>query len=203
MVLWPFLSCGFCPLNIFIHSFIRVIHASDPGIAHQAITITLPWFVWGKLNGLTALVVATSKRAFHNYHPKLRNCWCLKDTKTTRNLLQNTASHHRKKWGEYLGLRHVWREWACLDCILCLATMYADDVALPAFTRRTPVAQQSIDMACRRVVGLLLWAHAGAERRTEAVPLHTVRAMPINVKEETSLFWRVQYTLHDHYSLRV
>jgi len=66
--------------------------------------------------------------------------------------------------------------------------MYADDVTLPAFTRRTPVVQQSIDMACRRVVGLLLWAHAGAERRTEAVPLHTVRAMPINVKEETSLF---------------
>jgi len=81
--------------------------------------------------------------------------------------------------------------------------MYADDVALPAFTRRTSAVQQSIDMACRRVVGLLLWAHAGTERRTDAVPLHTVRAMPINVKEETSLFWRVQYTLHDHYSLRV
>jgi len=84
----------------------RVIHASDPGIAHQAITITLPWFVWGKLNGLTALVVATSKRAFHSYHPKLRNCWCLRH-ETTRDLLQNTASHHRKNeentwvWGMY------------------------------------------------------------------------------------------------------
>jgi len=139
----------------------RVIHASDPGIAHQAITITLPWFVWGKLNGLTALVVATSKRAFHNYHPKLRNCWCLRHENNTKPAAEHCLTS-QKKWGEYLGLRHVWREWACLDCILCSA-MYADDVALPAFTRRTPAVQQSIDMACRRVVGLLMWAHAGTE----------------------------------------
>jgi len=54
-----------------------------------------------------------------------------------------------------------------------LAT-YADNVALPAFDRRTPLLQQSIDISCP--MGSLLWAHAGTDRRgqtdrpTDSVP---------------------------------
>jgi len=54
---------------------------------------------------------------------------------------------------------------------------HADNVALPVFTRRTPLLQQSIDISCppcpqqqtRRT--LLQWAN-GTDRRTDTVPFH-------------------------------
>jgi len=70
--------------------------------------------------------------------------------------------------------------------------MYADNVALPAFARQTPLLQQSIDSPVRRAHSskpeaalLLLWAQAGTDRQTYTVPfhrpaLHIMLAMPIN-----------------------
>jgi len=46
--------------------------------------------------------------------------------------------------------------------------VYADNEALPAFARRTRVVKQSIDNSNKSAaVGLLLWAHAGTDGRTE------------------------------------
>jgi len=47
-----------------------------------------------------------------------------------------------------------------------LLITYADNMALPAFACRWLLLQQSIDISCPRAVGLLLWAHAGTDRRT-------------------------------------
>lgn len=62
---------------------------------------------------------------------------------------------------------------------LCSATYaYAGDLALPAFVRRAPLLQKSIDISCLpchsskpAAVVLLLWAHIATDRRTDTVPL--------------------------------
>jgi len=64
---------------------------------------------------------------------------------------------------------------ACRSIQVCVQLpTCADNVALPAFARRTPLLQ-SIDISAPRqahsskptVAGLLLWVHAGTERRTD------------------------------------
>jgi len=72
---------------------------------------------------------------------------------------------------------------------LCSATTYADNVALPAFARRMPAVQQSIDISCSsklEAASLLLWAGAGTGVRTDGrtpyryidPDLNTTRALP-------------------------
>jgi len=55
---------------------------------------------------------------------------------------------------------------------------HADNVALPAFARLRPCSSRSISPACRAhgskptAASLLLWAHAGTDRRTDAGQMH-------------------------------
>ena len=56
---------------------------------------------------------------------------------------------------------------------------YADYVALPAIAHSTPLLQQPIDISCppnqqqqTYSSRLLLWTHAGTDRRTDTVPFH-------------------------------
>ena len=80
---------------------------------------------------------------------------------------------------------------------LCSATTHADNVALPAFARRF-CSSRSISLACRphisrpAVAGLLPFAHAGTDRRTDGrTPYgftrcinpapHSMRAVPMTL----------------------
>jgi len=90
---------------------------------------------------------------------------------------------------------------------------YADNVALPAFARRTPLLLQSIDVSCPpahsskpAAADSLLWAHAGADRRTDgrtpcrfidSAP-HTMRAVPMIYSEraKSCSFWTVLLCRH-------
>jgi len=59
-------------------------------------------------------------------------------------------------------------------------------VALPAIAHSTPLLQQPIDISCppnqqqqTYSSRLLLWTHAGTDRRTDTDPaLHAMRAVP-------------------------